>query len=88
MPEETVVVPHVTVGGVTAVPAITDVAVRAPQVNLGLTFNVPQLAVLLLPPQVAATDTVYVLAVGLAQVGAPVQVRPLVTVLVPHLTVG
>jgi len=84
----TLVVPHVTVGAVTAVPAITDVVVRAAQVSLGFTFNVPQVAVLLLPPQVAATDTLYEAAVGLAQVGAFVQVRPLVSVVLPHFTVG
>jgi hypothetical protein len=85
--ELTLLFSHVTVGGVTAVPAITDVVARLPQVNLGLTFNVPQLAVLLLPPQLAAADTLYVAAAGLVQVGAFVQVM-LVAAALPHLTVG
>jgi len=50
--------PQVTVGAVTAVPAVTDAGDGLPQVNFGLTFTEPQLVVLLLPPQLAATDTV------------------------------
>jgi len=59
---------------------------KVQQVNFGVTVNVPQLAVLLLPPQVAATVTVYVPATGVAQFGAPVKVGT--TLSFPHLTVG
>jgi len=43
-------VPQVTAGGVTGVPAITEVVVRAAQFNLGLTFMVPQSAASLHSP--------------------------------------
>jgi len=54
-----------------------------------LTVNVPQLAVLPLQvPELADTDTLYVPAVGLLQVGAFVQLIPLLTVEPLHCTVG
>jgi hypothetical protein len=85
---ESVVEPQVTAGAVTAVPAVTVAGDGLPQASFGLTVNEPQLAVLLLPPQFAVAETVYVLAVGLFHVGAPAQVMPVVTVVLPHLTVG
>jgi hypothetical protein len=52
----TVLLPHLTVGWVIAVPAIT-LAARPVQVKLDVfaatTFNVPQAAPMLLPPQLA-----------------------------------
>jgi hypothetical protein len=83
----TVVPLQVTVGAVIAAPAV-PVAGTLEQASTEATVNVPQLAVLVLPPQFAVADTLYVAAAGLAQFGAFVQVMLLVTVLVPHLTVG
>jgi len=85
-----VVLVQVTVGGVIAIPAVPDVATLL-QESTEAIVNVPQLAVLLLPPQLAVADTLYVEnveAAGLFQFGAFVQVMLVVTVLVPHLTVG
>jgi len=74
------------------VPAIPVVGIPV-QVSWSLegavTVKVPQLAVLLLPPQLAVAVTEYVFAVGLVQlkvVGA--HVMPVVSVVLPHLTVG
>jgi len=57
----------------------------------GLTINVP-LQVAVLPvqsPEFAATDMFeYVFATGVVQFGAFVQVRPLLTTVLLHLTVG
>lgn len=55
---------------------------------MGAIVNVPQLAVCCFPPQFAVADTLYVEALGLVQLGAFVQLMPLLTVLIPHLTVG
>jgi hypothetical protein len=54
----TVAVPHVTVGAVTAVPAITDAGEGLPQVSFGLTFIVPQLAVFPAQVPLPVADTV------------------------------
>jgi len=60
----------------------------AAELELGITVNVPQLAILLLPPQLAIADTLYTEAAGLLQFGALVQAMPDVTVVTPHLTAG
>jgi len=78
---------QVTVGAVIAVPAVPDGGTK-PQASTEDIVNLPQLAVLLLPPQLAVASTSYVEAVGSNQVGAFVQVMPLLTMLVPHLTIG
>ena len=78
---------QVTTGAVIAVPAMPDEGTVAQESTEDI-VNVPQLAVLLLPPQLAVADTLYVEAVGLLQTGAFVQVIPVATVLIPHLTVG
>jgi hypothetical protein len=83
----TVVPSQVTVGWTIAEPAV-PVVVKLVQANAEATVNLPQLAVLTLPPQAAVADTSYVAAAGLAQLGAFSQLTPAVTVLVPHLTVG
>ena len=83
----TVVPLQVTVGAVIAVPAVPDDGTVA-QTSTEATVNVPQLAVCCLPPQFAVADTLYVPAAGLFQLGAPAQLMPLATVLIPHLTVG
>jgi hypothetical protein len=78
---------QVTAGGVIAIAAIPYCGTSL-QASTEATVNSPQLAVLLLPPQFAVADTLYVLAAGLAQTGAFAQVIPVATVLTPHLTVG
>ena len=79
---------QVTAGDVIAVPNV-PVEGTVAQVNTEATVNVPQVAVLLLPPQFAVADTLYVFAAGLLQFGAFTQAnKPLATVAVPHLTVG
>jgi len=73
------------------VPAV-PVEAKPVQVRLfedaDVTTIVPQEAVLLLPPQLAVTDTLKVPAVGFVQFGALVHVRPLETVVLSHLTAG
>jgi hypothetical protein len=71
---------------VTLVPAITVAGVGLPQVSLGLTTIVPQLAVVLLPPQLAFAVTLKEPATGLVQAGSPVKVA--VTALLLQRTVG
>jgi len=78
---------QITVGGFIAVPAVPDVGTLS-QVNTEDTVNVPQFAVLLLSPQLAVADTLYVAAIRLSQFGAFAHAMVLVTVLMPHLTVG
>ena len=85
---------QVTVGGVIAVPSVPEVGTLA-QVSVyvtgAATVNVPlQVAVLPLQfPELADTDTsLYVPAAGLLQVGAPVQLRPLLTAVPLQVTVG
>ena len=78
----TVVPLQVTAGGVIAVPTVPVVGTLA-QASPEPTVNVPlQVAVFPLQfPELADTDTLlYVPATGLPQVGAPVQLRPLLTV--------
>lgn len=78
---------QVTAGAVIAVPVVPDGGTK-PQANTEATVNVPQLAVLMLPPQLAVADTLYVEAEGLNQAGAFAQVILVVISLIPHLTVG
>jgi hypothetical protein len=78
---------QITAGAVIAVPTVPAGGTVA-QVSTDAIVNVPQLAVLMLPPQLAVADTLYVEAAGLNQVGAFVQLMSVVTVLTPHLTVG
>ena len=80
---------QVTAGGVIAVPAVPDGATLLQASTEAVIVNVsPQRAVLVLPPQFAVAVTEYMPASGLFQFGAFVQVIPVVSLLVPHLTVG
>jgi len=53
-----------------------------------VTTNVPQFAILLLPPQLAVAVTAYVFSTGLVQLNVVGAQIISVTVVVPHLTVG